>query len=306
MLQQTGTATVIPYFNRFVASFPHVQALAQAPIDAVLAHWQGLGYYRRAHLLHKCAKMIVAQGMPQSYDGWLALPGIGPYTAGAITTIGYNNPAVAVDGNIRRIFSRYFGIQGPHWLKEVSAQAGVQLPNSRFGDYTQALMDLGASVCKTKQPQCNQCPLASSCYAFCRGNLADFPPKIKKVRPKILFAHFLVAHDPIHGLWMCQAKEGDLLPGLWVFPSSPWTPSSGLSPNTLVQGCTYKGQLIHRFTHITLRAHYWVAPDPAAQVPLLCAKGFSGQWIGWQNIDEYPLSTLVRKIILAIFGPRLS
>jgi A/G-specific adenine glycosylase len=243
------------------------------------------------------------QGMPQSYDGWLALPGIGPYTAGAITAIGYNKPAVAIDGNIRRVFSRYFGIKGVDWLNEVAKQARAQLPKNRFGDYTQALMDFGATICKTHQPQCAQCPLASSCYARCVGPIADFPPKIPKGTVKNQSGHFFIAHDADRGLWMRQAGPMDLLPGLWGFPSTPWTSTHADSPADIwSHACTYAGQISHRFTHIALQAHYWLAKDPCALVALFSDQGFTGQWVGWAHLPQYPISTLVRKIIHSVFG----
>ena len=255
MLQQTGASTVVPYFHRFMETFPTLNHLAQASIDQVLVLWQGLGYYRRAHHLHKAAKIMIDQGIPQSYEGWLALPGIGPYTAAAITAIAQNQPAVAVDGNIRRVFSRYFGIDGPDWISQVWKKADEQLADTRWGDYTQALMDLGAGVCKTKNPNCAQCPLVDECHAFSTGMPTKWPTKIVKSQKKTQFGHVYVMFDEQkEHVFMHVTPAGDLLAGLWRFPGSVWE----LQPKPDPTGYDFSGTLVHLFTHITLHLKIWV------------------------------------------------
>lgn len=255
MLQQTGASTVVPYFHRFIQTFPTLNHLAQASIDQVLVLWQGLGYYRRAHHLHRAAKIMAHQGIPQSYDGWLALPGIGPYTAAAITAIAQNQRAVAVDGNIRRVFSRYFGMDGPDWVSHVWKKADEQLADTRWGDYTQALMDLGASVCKTKNPACTQCPLVDQCHAFSTGTPTKWPTKIVKSQKKKQFGHvYVVFDDQKEHVFMHATPEGGLLGGLWRFPGSSWE----LQPPPDPTGYDFSGTLVHLFTHITLHLKVWV------------------------------------------------
>jgi|LauGreDrversion4_2_1035121.scaffolds.fasta_scaffold06112_3 A/G-specific adenine glycosylase len=255
MLQQTGASTVVPYFHRFIQTFPTLNDLAQASIDQVLVLWQGLGYYRRAHHLHRAAKIMAHQGIPQSYDGWLALPGIGPYTAAAITAIAQNQRAVAVDGNIRRVFSRYFGMDGPDWVSHVWKKADEQLADTRWGDYTQALMDLGASVCKTKNPACTQCPLVDQCHAFSTGTPTKWPTKIVKSQKKKQFGHvYVVFDDQTEHVFMHATPEGGLLGGLWRFPGSSWE----LQPPPDPTGYDFSGTLVHLFTHITLHLKVWV------------------------------------------------
>ena len=255
MLQQTGASTVVPYFHRFIQTFPTLNDLAQASIDQVLVLWQGLGYYRRAHHLHKAAKIMAHQGIPLSYDGWLALPGIGPYTAAAITAIAQNQRAVAVDGNIRRVFSRYFGMDGPDWVSHVWKKADEQLADTRWGDYTQALMDLGASVCKTKNPACTQCPLVDQCHAFSTGTPTKWPTKIVKSQKKKQFGHvYVVFDDQKEHVFMHATPEGGLLGGLWRFPGSSWE----LQPPPDPTGYDFSGTLVHLFTHITLHLKVWV------------------------------------------------
>jgi A/G-specific adenine glycosylase len=255
MLQQTGASTVVPYFHQFIQTFPTLDHLAQASIDQVLVLWQGLGYYRRAHHLHKAAKIMAHQGIPQSYEGWLALPGIGPYTAAAITCIAQNQPAVAVDGNIRRVFSRYFGMDGPDWIKNVWKKAEEQLADTRWGDYTQALMDLGAGVCKTKNPACMECPLVDQCHAFSTGTPTQWPTKIVKNQKKKQFGHvYVIFDDQKEHVWMHVTPAQDLLGGLWRFPGSIWA----LEPSPDPKGYDFSGTLVHLFTHITLHLKIWV------------------------------------------------
>ena len=255
MLQQTGASTVVPYFHRFIQTFPTLNHLAQASIDQVLVLWQGLGYYRRAHHLHRAAKIMAHQGIPQSYDGWLALPGIGPYTAATITAIAQNQRAVAVDGNIRRVFSRYFGMDGPDWIKNVWKKAEEQLADTRWGDYTQALMDLGAGVCKTKNPACVQCPLVDQCHAFSTGTPTKWPTKIVKSQKKKQFGHvYVMFDDQKEYVFMHATPAGGLLGGLWRFPGSSWE----LEPSPDPTGYDFSGTLVHLFTHITLHLKVWV------------------------------------------------
>jgi A/G-specific adenine glycosylase len=299
MLQQTGASTVVPYFNRFIQAFPTVQALAMAPIDGVLVHWQGLGYYRRAHNLHKAARIMVDQGIPESYEEWLALPGIGPYTAAAITTIGQNQSAVAVDGNIRRVFSRYFGIDGPDWIKNVWKVAAEQLPQDRWGDYTQGLMDLGATLCQTRNPMCGQCPLVQQCHAFASGRPMDWPPKSRKIQKKALFGHIYVVFDSGHPdnghVWMHEAPDEDLLRGLWRFPGSSWDDTL---PVHNPSGCLVSaGTIGHLFTHIALTLHIWICPDASILREITFDNSLNGRWIPVAQIGQFPLSRLMQNVL---------
>ncbi|MCS7300931.1 MAG: A/G-specific adenine glycosylase, partial [Fimbriimonadales bacterium] len=175
MLQQTQTATVIPYFERFIARFPDVQALADAPLEEVLRYWEGLGYYARARNLHKAARMIVQNGgrLPATADRLRELPGIGAYTAGAIASIAFGQPTPVVDGNVIRVLARLLWLKGD--LKAAPAQKQLWriseqlIDPQRPGDFNQAIMELGSTVCTPTQPRCSECPVSHLCAAYQRG-----------------------------------------------------------------------------------------------------------------------------------------
>ena len=191
MLQQTQVATVIPYFERFTNRFAGVGQLAAAPLDEVLHLWSGLGYYARARNLHRTANVVVADHggrFPRDIDALLGLPGIGRSTAGAILSLVYGDPHPILDGNVKRVLARYHGIAGWPGETRVANQlwehAARHTPNARVGEYTQAIMDLGATVCTRSRPRCETCPLRGECVGFATGTQSDFPGrKPRKVLP---------------------------------------------------------------------------------------------------------------------------
>ena len=187
MLQQTQVTTVIPYFERFMTSFPTIESLAEASIDEVLHHWTGLGYYARARNLHKTAQIVafeMNQQFPDTVDALSALPGIGRSTAGAIRSIGFRKPAAILDGNVKRVLARFAAIDGWPGKTAVHNQlwdvAEHYSPDQRTQEYTQAMMDLGALLCTKTSPQCGSCPIASGCEALTQGNQSLFPGKKPK------------------------------------------------------------------------------------------------------------------------------
>ena len=224
MLQQTQVATVIPYYERFLAAFPDVRALAAAPEDRVLEHWSGLGYYRRAHHLHAAAKAIVATHggkFPRDAETLASLPGIGRTTAAAIAAFAFGTRAAILDGNVKRVLARHRGIDGfpgtPAIEKEMWRVAESLLPRSDVERYTQALMDLGATVCTRSAPRCDACPVARDCVARKEGRIAELPsPRPKKllsqraVRVLVLerAGTILFEKRPSVGIWG----------GLWSLP----------------------------------------------------------------------------------------
>jgi A/G-specific adenine glycosylase len=178
MLQQTQVTTVIPYFERWLKKFPTVQTLASAPIDEVLKQWEGLGYYRRARNLHKAAQIITFEkkgGFPRSYEGWKELPGIGSYTAAAISSIVNGEKVLAVDGNVKRVAARLFMIKGEVTEKEAKKRLEPYLPQVNSGDFNEALMELGATICTPKNPKCLFCPVNTYCKAYQKGQVDKFP-----------------------------------------------------------------------------------------------------------------------------------
>ena len=222
MLQQTQVTTVIPYFQTFTAKFPDVNSLAQADIDEVLQLWSGLGYYARARNLHKTAQFIAEQGcFPESLDGLMALPGIGQSTAGAILSIAYHKPQPILDGNVKRVLTRFKAVSG----RSSNAQVNKQLwaistyftPTKRVADYTQAMMDLGATVCTRSKPKCPECPLMDGCIACLEQRVEDLPtPKTTKSLP-VKQLVFLLLHNR-QQVWLEKRPPLGIWGGLWSLP----------------------------------------------------------------------------------------
>ncbi|MFN2327817.1 MAG: A/G-specific adenine glycosylase [Chromatocurvus sp.] len=226
MLQQTQVSTVIPYFERFMASFPSVQHLADAPIDSVLHHWTGLGYYARARNLHCAARRVCdnhAGVFPDTVDSLCALPGIGRSTAGAIVSIACGGRAPILDGNVKRVLARYHAVSG--WpgkadvAKTLWQYAEQHTPTERVADYTQAIMDLGATVCTRSSPACSECPLSSDCLAHKQGTATDYPgKKPRKVLPVRTTTFILAQGDT--GEWLLEQRPpSGIWGGLWCFPA---------------------------------------------------------------------------------------
>ena len=223
MLQQTRVAAVIPYFQRFMAAFPTVEALAEADTEQLMKLWEGLGYYSRARNLQKAAKIIAGKAcFPQTYGEVIALPGIGDYTAGAILSIAFSQPVPAVDGNVLRVMSRITG-SGENILdagtRRVSREMmALAMPHDRPGEFNQALMDLGAMVCLPKgEPLCGQCPVRQLCAAYAQGRQKELPVRISKAKRRVEEKTvFLLLRQGEAALR--QRPETGLLAGLWEYP----------------------------------------------------------------------------------------
>jgi A/G-specific adenine glycosylase len=216
LLQQTQVARGQVYFERFLAAFPTVQDLAAAPLEAVLKAWEGAGYYARARNLHKAAQVITAHGMPATLEGLLALPGVGRYTAGAVASIALGLPVPVVDGNVRRVLARWLGEPQPtpDWL---SAYSEGFLLKTQPGNWNQAIMELGATVCTPRSPSCSSCPVSSQCQAFLTGRVASIPAAKVRVPVKEIKAVALVVGIHKHYFLEQRPKQG-LLGGLYGFP----------------------------------------------------------------------------------------
>lgn len=232
MLQQTQVNTVIPYFLKFIQRFPTLESLAAAPAQDVMQHWAGLGYYARARNLHKTAQILVQafQGQfPQTLEQMMSLPGIGRSTAGAILSFCFAHPHPILDGNVRRVLARYAGIYGytgdPKIQTQLWALASHYTPTLRVGEYTQAMMDLGATLCTRSQPACTRCPVHPSCYAHQHQKTQALPtPKPSKVRPlREAYFLFFISQDQIalqHRASQSQGLWNGLFAPLW-FDSEP-------------------------------------------------------------------------------------
>ncbi len=224
MLQQTRVDTVIPYFQRFLENFPTIKALSDAPEEAVLKNWEGLGYYSRARNLQLGAQQVMREfngQLPETKEELLKIKGIGPYTAGAIASMAFNEKVAAVDGNTLRVFARLFAIE-EDIAKMSTVKAFAPLIEEVMspvepGNFNQALMDLGSSICTPKNPQCENCPLKNYCLAFEKGIQESLPVKAKKPKPKPVY-YLALAIENNEGEYLVEKRDEKLLSGFWHFP----------------------------------------------------------------------------------------
>jgi A/G-specific adenine glycosylase len=281
MLQQTTVAAVVPYFERFLALFPTVRALAEADDGSVMAAWAGLGYYARARNLHACARAVVAGGgeFPRTVEGLRALPGIGPYTANAVAAIAFGDPVVPVDGNVERVAARVFAIQTPlpaakPALAAVAATMNLErAAQSRASDFAQALFDLGATIC-TSRPACGVCPWHAHCQGRVLGIAEALPRRTPKaVRPVRHGAHFWLT-DQANQVLLRRRPPTGLLGGMTELPGTEWRAAAWPSPEAHSHAPMHAhwreaGRIRHVFTHFELHLDVY-----AAQVPHIQADGF--------------------------------
>lgn len=284
MLQQTQVETVIPYYERFLARFPDVRALGEAPLDEVLRLWSGLGYYARGRNLHAAARAVLARGgFPRDAAGLETLPGVGRSTAAAIAVFAFGRRAAILDGNVKRVLARRFGVTG---LDEQWRLAGRLLPRRDLRTYTQALMDLGATVCTRSSPACARCPVARGCVARREGRVAELPvPRARKALPLKRATWYVHLHA---GKVLLERRpEAGLWGGLWAFPEKP------------LPGATKARRLPaleHGFTHFRLRAQPW-----------LCTPSSQGESAGrlWVDLADAPGAAVpapVRTLLRALGG----
>ena len=260
MLQQTVVATVIPYFQAFIRRWPDIQALAAADEDEVLKAWAGLGYYARARNMLKAARTICTEHdgrFPEQADELIKLPGIGPYTAGAIAAIAFAQPAVVLDGNIERVLIRYAAIDQPKkQVKDRLARGYVSvLPRTRLSDFPQAMMDLGAGVCTPKQARCDLCPLLKGCAGRHLADPSSLPVRPVKSAKPVRQGNVLLIINDNQQVVMMQRPPSGLLGGMLGFPSSGWD-KTGMDQTLTaalaeLQRHDLPGQLRHVFTHFT-------------------------------------------------------
>ena len=290
MLQQTTVAAVRDYFIKFTTRWPTVADLAAAADEDVMAAWAGLGYYARARNLLKCAREVVARGgtFPDTQADLLTLPGIGPYTSAAIAAIAFNRPAVVLDGNVERVMARRHAVQDPlpDSKETLRALAARHTPEDRPGDYAQAVMDLGATICTPRNPACGICPWMPECAGRLAGIAAELPRKRpKKPKPTRLGTAYFVTHPDGSVLLETRPPKG-LLGGMRALPSTEWSDDPQPAP-PLAANWQIVGEVRHTFTHFHLiltvvSAHSSATPDrgdwiPAADpadLPTVFAKAF--------------------------------
>lgn len=270
MLQQTQVSTVVPYFERFMARFPKVAILAAAPLDEVLHHWSGLGYYARARNLHRAAEILAGTyggEFPATLEEVIALPGIGRSTAGAILALSRGLRHPILDGNVKRVLARGFAVEGwpdaPHVQKTLWALAETLTPLEGVAAYTQAIMDLGATLCTRSRPACERCPVATLCVARQLSKVENYPaPRPRKPLPERR-TRFMVLRDPA-GRWLLERRPArGIWGGLWSFPEAQtsdsmedWCTARGLALRTPP---TPLPLVVHTFTHFRLTIEPWCA-----------------------------------------------
>jgi A/G-specific adenine glycosylase len=299
MLQQTTVATVGPYFNRFVARWPTLRALAAAPLDEVLQLWQGLGYYARARHLHACARTVVERhggGFPNDPAALRALPGIGAYTAAAIAAIAFGRPLAAVDGNVERVVARLYAERAPlpQAKPRLRALAAVLVPQARAGDFAQAMMDLGATVCTPRRPRCVLCPWRADCTAAALGIAEELPVMPDKpLRPLRRGVAFWLRRGDGAVLLRRRPEKG-LLGGMIELPStawreSPWSVEEAVrAAPVAAEWSLLPGSVRHGFTHFRLELALLAG---TADEPVV------GIWAKPAEFMDYALPTLTKKLV---------
>jgi A/G-specific adenine glycosylase len=268
MLQQTTVAAVRAYFTRFMALWPNVVALAAADDAQVMGEWAGLGYYARARNLLKCARLVAGElggTFPDTAEGLRTLPGIGPYTAGAIAAIAFDRPEPVVDGNVERVMARLFRIEVPlpRAKPDLREKATAMTPRQRPGDYAQAVMDLGATICTPKSPGCGLCPWRAACRAREAGCAADLPARdAKKPKPVRHGIAYVGRRDD--GAWLLETRpETGLLGGMLGWPGGIWGDSAQDLPPVAADWRDPGAEVRHTFTHFHLRLAVRIAELPA-------------------------------------------
>ena len=314
MLQQTQVDTVIPYFERFVRAFPDIETLAAADQQAVLKLWEGLGYYSRARSLHKTAGVLVAQHggeLPEDTKALSRLPGFGPYTTAAVGSIAFGHPVPAVDGNVLRVFCRFWGIdtdiRHPQLRKELQARLTPFIGAATPSAFNQAMMEVGALVCRPRAPRCEACPLRGNCVAFHTGRTAELP--VKGTRKPV--PHYQIVVGVVwkgRTFLLARRRQNQMLGGLWVFPGGKLkhddTPTETLHREIRAEtglwvdvGHPYC-RVEHGYTHftITLTAYRceWLSGEPWALA------SDEVRWVDLTDIGAYPLPKVNHKVLGAV------
>lgn len=319
MLQQTQVETVKSYYSRFLAAYPTVHLLARAPLDDVLKLWEGLGYYSRAQNLHKTAQIVAAEmggQFPTDVDALQQLPGIGRYSAGAVASIAYGTRAPVLDGNVIRVFSRLIDLEEDVTQSSTKNRlwqlAEDWLPSERVGDYNQALMELGRTVCKSRNPLCGECPIQAHCQAYANGTQSQRPVK----QPKAPTPHINVAagiiRDEAGRILITQRPLDKLLGGLWEFPGGKQEDGETL-PETLVRELREElgiavavGDLFvtvrHGFSHFRMTMHTYECRHTGGEPQPIGVKDFA--WVTEDELDRYSFGKADREVIKAIRARR--
>lgn len=311
MLQQTQVATVIPYFERFMACFPDPAALAAAPLQDLLKAWEGLGYYSRARHLHRAAQALAAAGgrLPERAEELARLPGIGPYTAAAIASICFGEPVPVVDGNVLRVFARFWGleddIRAPRVRRALAGRLAPCMPPRRAGDFNQAIMELGATVCRPRQPRCDVCPLLRDCAARREGRVAELPRTgARKAVPHVTAAAAVLSRGG--RLLVVRRPTGGMLGGLWECPAAALRPGEtpedacrrGLRETAGLAAGVLRplGTVAHAYSHFTLTLHAFAGSARRGRM----AAGHGGGRLRWcrpAELGALPFHVAARRVL---------
>lgn len=305
MLQQTQANTVIPYYERFMETFPTVDDLALGDEEVLLKLWQGLGYYRRARNIKKAARLIHEKGMPESFEGLKELPGIGDYTAAAIASIAFNEPVAAIDGNLLRIYSRLYCvdevIDRSKGKNKIFALANEDISKERPGDFNQAMMDLGNKICTPDDPLCLLCPLREDCRAFKEGRVEELPKKTPKKKQEHLDYTLLLLDS--EGSFLLEKRETGLLHGMWGFPlleghlKTEDVQKYLTERDFIARSVKHKGNYRHIFSH-----RIWNIDIIYAKSEALFAKEDSGLWVERHKLKDYAIPSAFQPALEVIDG----
>ena len=306
MLQQTTVITVKPYFTRFLERWPTVEDLAAAELDEVLKAWAGLGYYARARNLHRCARYLVTQRkgqFPDTIEALRQLPGVGEYTAAIIAAIVFGHPTPVIDGNVTRIIIRLFAIKEPlpRAKSQVHDRTKQLVPQYRPGDFAQAMMDLGATVCTVTKPQCLLCPLRTECHSYALGITAALPHKIQKPKKPIRRGIVFWLSTSSNSILLRRRAEHGLLGGMIEVPSTPWRPGK-FPDNTeilktaplLADWKPLDGIVHHSFTHFHLELAVMYAGIDVKYDGYDKENGF---WVSCDQLSDYALPVVMQKVV---------
>ena len=305
ILQQTQVVTAIPYFNKFISKFPNLDKLSNAKIDQILAIWSGLGFYARARNIYKAAKIIKSchRGkLPRSLGKLTKLPGIGKSTAGAIISLGYKQKAAILDGNVKRVLSRYFKIQEnlslAHTNRKLWKISEKLLPKKNIDIYNQAIMDIGALICTKASPSCKACPLNENCLAFKANLINKIPYKKKTTKKPLKTVHWLIPQNSNGEILLEKRKKRGIWEGLWSFIESK-------DKNVLEKEC----KLRFKDNYIKLKklkkikysfSHYRLEAIPYSTEINMCNKYKNTKWVSSRNIDSLGIPAPIKKFIQGI------
>ncbi len=307
MLQQTRVETVIPYYERFLAAYPTVSRLAEAPLEEVLARWSGLGYYRRARALHAAAQQVrddFAGALPKTAEELRAVHGIGPYTAGAVASIAFGEAVPVVDGNVARVLARLFALDDDIGTSQGMARlwklAATLVPAKRAGDFNQALMELGATVCTPKGARCLLCPARTECAAFATGRVEELPKKEARGAVKAWSRVALVAQKG-EGILLARRKREGLFGGMWEPPMVDGGEDDVARLHEVVRGTwstpAIAGAVTHVLSHRKMRITVATARLRGA-VRLLTSEEYDAvEVVPWPSEGERGISTLAQKVV---------